>query len=301
MTAGPFRIEDADGVQALDQNQLMSLVQGNSVLSGLEPSYSGTGTDIDIASGSALVNGSEVSVSATTINISDGDADNPRKDLLAVDSTGSVVVYEGKAEAPVPKTQTKFKTARPAPEDLNDKNEVAVAEVWVPAGASSLDSRYIRDRRVISDIDVNTLKTHGDIDANSNDVVNASNLDNRQVPVGGIIQWHKSKTGTPSLPENYAECNGQTISDAESPYDGQTLPDLNGENRFLRGNGTSGGSGGTESNDLSHTHNIGGEAKEHDPSNAGDFVDRNGQTDSALGSTENRPPYFNVVHVMRIK
>lgn len=59
-------------------------------------------------------------------------------------------------------------------------------------------------------------------------------------PVGGIIAWHKNFPNTPSLPTQFAECNGQVISDSESLYDGQTLPDLNGDARFLRGGSVSG-------------------------------------------------------------
>ncbi len=59
-------------------------------------------------------------------------------------------------------------------------------------------------------------------------------------PIGAILPWHKSFTNTPSLPEGWVECNGQSLSDADSVYDGQTIPDLNGDERFLRGGSTSG-------------------------------------------------------------
>jgi len=311
MTAGPLRLEDADGIQALDPNQLMSLVQGNSVVSGLTPSYSGTGMDVDVASGTALVNGTEQSVSATTVTLSDGDGNNPRKDLVVIDSTGSVKVYEGTAEPPVPKGQTKFKTARPAPEDLDDKDEVAVAEVWVPTGATSLQTSFVRDRRLISDLEASTAELHGDLEMNNNSI-NNFNYDH-EVPVGGIIAWDKSRANTPALPANYAECNGQTISDADSPYDGQTLPDLNGNNRFLRGNGTSGGTGGVDSVTLSvsempsHNHsytqtnnnNVNGD-EGFDSANSGAFSSNTGDT-GGDAAHENRPPYYNTVMVMRIK
>lgn len=313
MTAGPFRLEDADGIQALDPNQLMSLVQGNSVVSGLTPSYSGTGTDIDVASGTALVNGSEISVTATTITISNGDANNPRKDLLTVDSTGTVKVYEGTPEPAVPNGQNKFKTARPSPEDLNDRDEVALAEIWVPTGATSLQASYVRDRRVIGDLEVNSGEFHGDVQMNGNNINNASaveatNLNDRQVPVGGIISWDKSRTNTPALPANYAECNGQTISDADSPYDGQTLPNLNGNNRFLRGNSTSGSTGGADSVNLSHSHggstggaNTGFNGGDGVTGTSGGYETHNHGIGSSLGSEENKPPYYEVVWVMRVK
>src|SRR5262249_29149755 len=74
------------------------------------------------------------------------------------------------------------------------------------------------------------------------------------VPIGAIIAWDKSLTGVPALPSNFVECNGQTISDSASPLDGQTVRNLNGANRFLRGNSTSGGTGGT----ASHVHAFSG-------------------------------------------
>lgn len=67
-----------------------------------------------------------------------------------------------------------------------------------------------------------------------------------KVPIGSIIAWHKDLTGCPSLPSEFAECNGQIISDSNSPFNGQTLPDLNGDARFLRGGATS----GTEQDDA---------------------------------------------------
>ncbi len=60
-------------------------------------------------------------------------------------------------------------------------------------------------------------------------------LNNSQVPVGAIIAWHKSLSGTLAVPANWVECNGQVLDDADSPYDGQTIPDLNNSGRFLRG------------------------------------------------------------------
>lgn len=60
------------------------------------------------------------------------------------------------------------------------------------------------------------------------------------IPVGGIVAWHKSFPNTPALPVQFVECNGQTLSDGDSPYNGQVIPDLNGDGRFLRGSATSG-------------------------------------------------------------
>lgn len=73
------------------------------------------------------------------------------------------------------------------------------------------------------------------------------------VPIGSISAWHKSFTNTPALPDGWVECNGQVLSDADSVYNGQTIPDLNGDGRFLRGNSTSGTLQADEF--KSHNHN----------------------------------------------
>ena len=69
-------------------------------------------------------------------------------------------------------------------------------------------------------------------------------------PIGAVIAWLKSFTNTPSLPDGWVECDGSTLSDADSVYNGQVLPDLNGDNRFMRGDSASGGTGGSET----HSH-----------------------------------------------
>lgn len=74
------------------------------------------------------------------------------------------------------------------------------------------------------------------------------------MPIGSIIAWHKSFSNTPALPDGWLECNGQTITDTDSVYYNQTLPDLNGDARFLRGSSTS----GTEQTDAfqGHWHDV---------------------------------------------
>lgn len=119
------------------------------------------------------------------------------------------------------------------------------------------------------------------------------------IPLGGIIQWLKSYSNVPQrLPTNYVECNGQTLSDAASIFNGQVIPDLNGNGgtqRFLRGSLTSGGTGGADT----HTHGI---------STTSISVDSNLQTVNAISSVtspsnsaSSLPNYYEIVHLMRIK
>ncbi len=120
---------------------------------------------------------------------------------------------------------------------------------------------------------------------------------NGLLPIGIIVAWPKDITGMPGLPGTWVQCNGQTLSDADSPLNGRSLPDLN-NGSFLRGALASGGTGGSDS----HTHDV-----EVGPSFSGVNVDSGGsgfaldgnpKTTSA-GST--LPPYYEVVFVMRIK
>ncbi len=131
-----------------------------------------------------------------------------------------------------------------------------------------------------------TLTVTGDIYASGNVAVGGIFLGNGTVPIGAVLPWLKSLGGTPALPSNFAECNGQTINDAASPYNGIAIPDLNGNNYFLRGNSTSSATGGIA---LTTTTTSGISAN----AGASVFV-------TAVNSN-NLPPYYNVVWVMRIK
>lgn len=107
------------------------------------------------------------------------------------------------------------------------------------------------------------------------------------VPIGGIIAWNKSFTGVPSLPAGFLECDGSVISDADSPLDGETLPDLNGDNRFLRGNSTSTDTGGSDT----HNHSI--EAPGTNTTGGGNPL--------TVSTESNVPAYYHVVWIMKIK
>jgi len=126
------------------------------------------------------------------------------------------------------------------------------------------------------------------------DVLYADDI-NSMPPIGSIMAWHKSFTNTPTLPENWVECNGQVLSDAESVYNGQTIPDLNGSSgteRFLRGQTTSGGTGGSET----HSHDS---ASAHGGNSNSTWETQNNDWKTSTVST--LPSYFEVVWIMKIK
>lgn len=226
----------------------------------------------------------------------------------------------------------------------------ATGAVTISGEASSLTNAGIVELATIAETQTGTSETLA---------VCPNSLFEVLSPIGSVIAWLKSYTNTPqTLPTSWVECAGQTLTDAESVYNGQIIPDLNG-GIFMRGDTTSGGTGG--SNTMAHTHagpshTHTGPNHNHGLSNAyaeievdssGNWIKTSyntgtfttartvtgisvaaggtaganatglgGNTDSsgtantgsngtantsATSNAENRPPYYNVVWIMRIK
>lgn len=93
----------------------------------------------------------------------------------------------------------------------------------------------------------------------------------------------------------WVECNGAVLSDAESIYNGETIPDLNADagsdQRFLRGNTTSGSTGGADS----HTHTT---SNNETMQAQGGYNITKAQTTSSAGTL---PKYMEVVWIIKIK
>ena len=125
-------------------------------------------------------------------------------------------------------------------------------------------------------------------------LINATN--SLTVPIGTIIMWHKSLVGIPTLPSGWCECDGSVLSDAASPMNGNTLPSLETTRLFLRGNSTSGGTGGSATH--SHTYSQTSTESVYSPSPIAYNA-----TYSASGSTDsqnNEPPYILMVPIIRV-
>lgn len=135
-------------------------------------------------------------------------------------------------------------------------------------------------------------------------------------PIGTILPWAKTLTGTPALPTGWAECDGSTISDADSPYNGVAVPNLLSANRFLRGNTTSGGTGGSATQTLitanlpSHTHPIPTRTSSGFTGGTGVLQNGSNSQNSSATTTEGtgsgtafsiEPQYYDVVYIIRIK
>lgn len=125
-----------------------------------------------------------------------------------------------------------------------------------------------------------------------NGITNDANMVKAVVPpIGSVMAWLKTLTGTPALPDGWVECDGATISDSDSPYNGTAVPDLNassGTARFLRGATASGATGGAE------THN-------HSLSGTGIIAADSNQLTTTTTQGSSLPSYYSVVWIIRIK
>lgn len=118
------------------------------------------------------------------------------------------------------------------------------------------------------------------------------------IPIGGIVGWvdNLGELGSINLPDNWQLCDGTTISDSDSPLNGETVPDLNAENKYLRGNTTSTGSGGTTSHGHT-TDTYGASSRSRSP-----FEYTASDTHyHLLASSSHLPRYYQVKFIMRIK
>jgi hypothetical protein len=135
------------------------------------------------------------------------------------------------------------------------------------------------------------------VDNNTTLSVSADNF-----PTGKAYTIYK----TPRLPDAWYECNGQAISDADSPFNGGTMPSLNGTTDatalFIRGlkNAVVGTTGGAST----HTHTGETDAMKGGSnaygSGAGDLINHTHDftTDA---STVVPVVYANMTWIMRIK
>lgn len=133
---------------------------------------------------------------------------------------------------------------------------------------------------------------------------------------GDIKQFHKNFGGrSREIPWGYVECDGTAISKSWSEDDGQTINDLNGDARFLRG----GSSSGTEQADAFQGFDISTGERAPDTAASAPFsyfvatnTPNSGQgkisttfTDDGVNgtprtSTETRPVNMTVVYIMKV-
>ena len=138
--------------------------------------------------------------------------------------------------------------------------------------------------------DLNTLVLVNDINGGSSD----------KTTFDGGTAINYAIYATPELPDNWVECNGQTLSgayaDADSPYNGGALPNLNVTQSFLRGSITSGTTGGADT--VAHTHGL--TTTENDSGTGGNTQVETNITQGA-SDANNLPVFYEMVWIMRIK
>jgi|SRR5882724_1112490 len=121
------------------------------------------------------------------------------------------------------------------------------------------------------------------------------------IAIGGVFAWMKDLPGVPALGAQFVECNGQSLSDAGSPLNGQTIPDLNTAQRFLRGAAASGATGGADTHD--HTGNTSTPADLLQAAYNPDLTLATGSHTHPFttDASSSLPSFYEVVWVMRVK
>lgn len=109
-----------------------------------------------------------------------------------------------------------------------------------------------------------------------------------EVPVGGVVMFH----GKPEeLPTNWLLCDGRTVEDPESPFVGQTVPDLRG--LFVRG-ASDGSVGGIRGGDYEPRHN-------HSYTGGGGAGDFGAYQTGMAGGHDRRPRHMELHYIIRIR
>merc|ERR1712038_2169705 len=100
-----------------------------------------------------------------------------------------------------------------------------------------------------------------------------------EVPVGTILSWvvkvDNNGGEIASLPDGWLRCDGSTIPSG-SIWAGKTLPNLNGERRFLRGGPDTDVLTMEEAQMESHGHSVSASASVHDSGHTHEFLHEHG-------------------------
>ena len=106
-----------------------------------------SGMNVQINTGSGFLDDKRFDITPAESKALTADGTHPRKALITLDNTGTINVTYGTAEAASPDpTKTGIYTPIPRPPSV-PANSIPLAEVWIPAGASTLASSYVTDKR----------------------------------------------------------------------------------------------------------------------------------------------------------
>lgn len=133
---------------------LLDAMNGYYVIPGQEPAISqrGAGANMSIDVGAfkyVLAGVFGEKTSTTNVVIDASDATNPRIDLLYVAANGTLTILKGTPKVVKPVGETTWqKYEEPYPADFSATSGLILAEIVVPAGATSIVNAYIANRCV---------------------------------------------------------------------------------------------------------------------------------------------------------
>lgn len=173
-----------DAARSLDQQQILDWQRGWQVVDpagGSNLVTEGTGDhEFDAASGDINTGGTIVSASQETVDFAtDIDANDDQMAVIYRDSSGTLQKEIGTTGTRDPSNEDARSTHTPPPPSMFGTDGVVLAEVLLPAGASSLGSNELRDRRLPAELILNELnaqKLSANLDANSNNISGVGTL-----------------------------------------------------------------------------------------------------------------------------
>lgn len=130
---------------------LLRALDGDYIINGQEPAVSqrgaGANMSVDVGAFKYLLAGVfGEKTSTTNVVIDAADATNPRIDLIYLATGGTITVSKGTAKAVKPTGESTWqKYEEPYPADLSGTSGIILAEVLVPAGATTIVDAYIRN------------------------------------------------------------------------------------------------------------------------------------------------------------
>ena len=248
----------------------------------------------------------------------DGDPGTPLADVLA--RNAGVPLFAGVTVAGAGAEISPRQKLLPAPFALLASDASAARGDFAVAGALSAEGLVVSDELAVPSAQVSgaatagTLGTAGGVRADGNLSVAGELAGYGTIPVGGIVAWNGAES---AIPNGWALCNGQTAN-------GRKTPDL--RNRFVVAAGgqyKAGDTGGEDKHKLTvselppHTHTYDFKGADFDLSWDDDnyiydasehYKDRpqnaNQRSTNAAGGDqphENRPPYYALCYIMRVR
>lgn len=144
-----LQITNEQGIVALDPGLIIQMVEGHCVAgsSDLTPAPGAGDMEVEVDPGTFYLGEQEVDYAGGSVTLDTGDSD-PRKDLITVGTDGALDVFKGTPASTRPSDEVREATWQPSPVDVTGYTGLPIAEVWVAADATAIQSADIRDRRV---------------------------------------------------------------------------------------------------------------------------------------------------------